>query len=83
MEMSKSWQSQAKRLKPFDEELIPVKSYGCRIEGSVKDHKLTVEDVLAEPDLKAIELRTSVEIICLDFDCRVLQCLHSFILNVI
>ena len=62
------WIDQAQRLKPFDGELIPVRSNGCRIEGSVKNHNLTIEDVLAEPDLKAIELRTSSELICLDFD---------------
>jgi len=68
MDFTNNWQSQAKRLEPFNGQLIPVKSYGCRIEGSVKDHNLTVEDVLAEPDLKAIELRTSVEYMCFDFD---------------
>jgi len=62
------WIDQAQRLKPFDGELIPVRSNGCRIEGSVKNHNLTIEDVLAEPDLKAIELRTSSELICLDID---------------
>ena len=68
VETTKNWQSQAVRLKPFDGDLIPVFDAGYRIEGSIKDHNFTVEDVLAFPNLKAIELRTSLELMCIDFD---------------
>ena len=62
------WMPQAQRLKPFDGHLIPVKKDGHRISGKMKEHNLTNEDVLAEPDVRAIELRTSRELICTDFD---------------
>ena len=62
------WIHQAQRLKPFDGQLIPVKKSGHRIEGSVRNHNFTVEDVLAEPDLRAIELRTSLELMAVDLD---------------
>lgn len=63
-----TWKRQAQRLKPFDGMLLPLKKDGYRIEGSVKDHNFTVEQILDFPNLKAIELRTSLELMCIDLD---------------
>ena len=63
-----TWIRQAQRLKPFDGQLLPLKKDGYRIEGSVKDHNFTVEQILDFPNLKAIELRTSLELMCIDLD---------------
>ena len=68
MDSSKTWKDQALRLKPFDGDLIPVRKKGKRIEGKIKEHHFTVEDVLAFPELRAIELRTSLRLMCIDFD---------------
>jgi len=68
METSKSWKQQAPRLKPFDGHLIPVFKKGERIDGKIKEHHFTIEDVLAFSGLRAIELRTSSALMCIDFD---------------
>ncbi|WP_269611091.1 hypothetical protein [Prochlorococcus marinus] len=68
MDSSKTWKEQALRLKPFDGHLIPVRPNGYRIDGPVKDHNFTVEQILDYPNLRAIELRTSSALMCIDFD---------------
>ena len=62
------WKAYAHRLQPFDGDLIPVFDQGKRISGSVKDHNFTVKDILALDNVKAIELRTSKQLMCIDFD---------------
>lgn len=68
METTKNWQSQVRRLKPFNGQLIPVKENGYRADGPVGDHNYTDESILDFPNLRAIEVRTSVEYMCFDFD---------------
>ncbi len=68
METTKNWQSQVRRLRPFNGQLIPVKPNGYRADGPVKDHNYTVESILDFPKLRAIELRTSLELMCIDLD---------------
>ena len=68
METTKNWRSQAGRLKLFDGHLIPVRQNGYRIDGAVKSHNFTVEEILDYPNLRAIELRTSSALMCIDFD---------------
>jgi len=63
-----NWRAYAHRLKPFDGDLIPVFENGKRIEGAVKDHSFSVKDILAFDNVRAIELRTSKELMCIDFD---------------
>ena len=63
-----NWRAYAHRLKPFDDDLIPVFENGKRIEGAVKDHSFSVKDILAFDNVRAIELRTSKELMCIDFD---------------
>ena len=62
------WKAYAHRLQPFDGDLIPVFNQGKRIVGTVKDHNFTVKDILALEDVRAIELRTSKRLLCIDFD---------------
>ena len=62
-----NWKAYAYRLKPFNGDLIPVFDEGKRIGGAVKNHNFTVEDILKYKNLKAIELRTSKELMCIDF----------------
>mgnify|MGYP001471419582 CR=1 FL=1 len=68
MDFTNNWQSQVRRLEPFNGQLIPVKENGYRADGPVKDHNYTVESILDFPKLRAIELRTSLELMCIDFD---------------
>ncbi len=68
METTKNWQSQVRRLKPFNGQLIPVKEKGHRADGPVGDHNYTVESILDFPNLKAIEVLTSLELMCIDLD---------------
>ena len=63
-----NWKVYANRLVPFNGDLIPVFSNGRRISGAVKDHNFTVKDILALDNVRAIELRTSKELLCIDFD---------------
>jgi len=63
-----NWKVYAQGLQPFDGNLIPVFKDGRRISGSIKDHNFTVKDILALEGLRAIELRTSKQLMCLDFD---------------
>ena len=63
-----NWKAYANRLEPFNGDLIPVFADGKRISGAVKDHNFTVKDILAFDNLRAIELRTSKELMCIDFD---------------
>ncbi len=68
MDFTNNWQSQVRRLKPFNGQLIPVKENGIRADGPVGDHNYTDESILDFPNLRAIEVRTSVEYMCVDFD---------------
>ena len=63
-----NWKAYAHRLQPFDGDLIPVFDKGKRIGGAVKDHNFTVKDILDLDGVRAIELRTSKHLMCLDFD---------------
>ena len=63
-----NWKAYAHRLKPFNGDLVPVFDNGKRIGGAIKNHNFTVEDILTYKNLKAIELRTSKELMCIDFD---------------
>ena len=63
-----NWKAYAHRLQPFDGDLIPVFDKGKRIGGAVKDHNFTVKDILDFDGVRAIELRTSKQLMCLDFD---------------
>ena len=63
-----NWKAYVHRIKPFNGDLIPVFEDGKRIGGAVKNHNFTVEDILMYKNLKAIELRTSIELMCIDFD---------------
>ena len=63
-----NWKAYGNRLQPFDGHLIPVFENGKRISGAVKDHNFTVKDILAFNNVRAIELRTSKELMCIDFD---------------
>ena len=63
-----NWKAYGHRLQPFDGYLIPVFENGKRISGAVKDHNFTVKDILAFNNVRAIELRTSKELMCIDFD---------------
>ena len=63
-----NWKAYAHRLQPFDGNLIPVFKDGRRISGAVKDHNFTVKYILALDGVRAIELRTSKQLMCLDFD---------------
>ena len=63
-----NWKAYAHRLKPFDGNLIPVFKDGKRISGAVRDHNFTVKQILALDGVRAIELRTSKQLMCLDFD---------------
>ena len=63
-----NWKVYAQGLQPFDRNLIPVFKDGRRISGSIKDHNFTVKDILALEGVRAIELRTSKQLMCLDFD---------------
>ena len=66
--VSTTWKDQAHRLKPFNGDLIPVFDAGQRISGKIKDHNFNVDQILDFSNLKAIELRTSLELMCIDFD---------------
>ena len=63
-----NWKAYVHRLQPFDGHLIPVFENGKRISGAVKDHNFTVKDILDLDGVRAIELRTSKQLMCLDFD---------------
>ena len=63
-----NWKAYAHRLQTFDGDLIPVFENGKRIAGAIKDHNFTVKDILDFDNVRAIELRTSKELICIDFD---------------
>ena len=63
-----NWKAYAHRLQPFDGNLIPVFKDGRRISGAVKDHNFTVKDILALDGVRAIELRTSKQLMCIDID---------------
>ena len=63
-----NWKAYAHRLKPFDGNLIPVFKDGKRISGAVRDHNFTVKQILALDGLRAIELRTSKQLMCIDID---------------
>ena len=63
-----NWKAYADRLQPFDGNLIPVFKNGKRISGAVKDHNFTVKKILTLDGVRAIELRTSKQLMCLDFD---------------
>ena len=63
-----NWKAYANRLEPFNGDLIPVFSNGKRISGAVKNHNFTVKDILTFDNVRAIELRTSKELLCIDFD---------------
>mgnify|MGYP001476818878 CR=1 FL=1 len=63
-----NWKAYANRLEPFNGDLIPVFADGKRISGAVKDHNFTVKDILALDGVRAIELRTSKQLLCIDFD---------------
>ncbi len=63
-----NWKAYANRLQRFDGDLIPVFDNGKRISGAVKDHNFTVKDILAFNNVRAIELRTSKNLMCIDFD---------------
>ena len=63
-----NWKVYAQGLQPFDGNLIPVFKDGRRISGAVKDHNFTVKYILALDGVRAIELRTSKQLMCLDFD---------------
>ena len=63
-----NWKAYADRLQPFDGNLIPVFKNGKRISGAVKDHDFTVKKILTLDGVRAIELRTSKQLMCLDFD---------------
>ena len=79
-----NWRAYAHRLKPFDGDLIPVFENGKRIEGAVKDHSFSVKDILAFDNVRAIELRTSKELMCIDFDSlEAISCFHRpFLSNI-
>jgi len=63
-----NWKAYAHRLKPFDGNLIPVFKDGKRISGAVRDHNFTVKQILALDGVRAIELRTSKQLMCIDID---------------
>ena len=63
-----NWKAYVHRLQPFDGHLIPVFENGKRISGAVKDHNFTVKDILDLDGVRAVELRTSKQLMCLDFD---------------
>ena len=63
-----NWKAYVHRLQHFDGHLIPVFENGKRISGAVKDHNFTVKDILDLDGVRAIELRTSKQLMCLDFD---------------
>jgi len=63
-----NWKAYIHRLQPFDGHLIPVFENGKRISGAVKDHNFTVKDILDLDGVRAVELRTSKQLMCLDFD---------------
>ena len=63
-----NWKAYADRLQPFDGNLIPVFKNGKRISGAVKDHDFTVKKILTLDGVRAIELRTSKQLMCIDID---------------
>ena len=68
MDFTNNWQSQVRRLKPFNGQLIPVKENGIRADGPVGDHNYTDVSILDFPNIRAIEVLTSVEYMRFDFD---------------
>ena len=67
--MFQNWKDQARRLEIFNGELIPVGRERRRlISKPITEQGYSVEDVLSHTGLQAIELKTSLSLLVVDFD---------------
>ena len=67
--MVQNWKEQARRLENFNGELIPVGRQRRRlISKPILEQGYSIDEVLSHPGLQAIELKTSLSLLVVDFD---------------